>query len=116
MYELCLSMCAVSSISLKRASKEQAVEGLSTEFELPRALSMQGRYLCVSDLVEGWRPAVQPQHLYHWRASSLILFARQRMTNSKSRLVVPKLRSKKIPPRKGLKNLSMIASEKPSAW
>lgn len=42
--------------------------------------------------------------------------ARQRMTNSKSRLVMSSFRSKKMPPRKGLKKRSMIASEKPEFW
>ena len=37
------------------------------------------------------------------------------MTNSKSRDVTLRFLSKKIPPRNGLKNLSMMASEKPSA-
>ena len=41
--------------------------------------------------------------------------ARQRMTNSNSRDVTRSSRSKKMPPRKGRKNLSTMASEKPSA-
>lgn len=41
--------------------------------------------------------------------------ARQRMTNSNSRELVPRSASKKMPPRKGRKKRSMMASEKPSA-
>ena len=41
--------------------------------------------------------------------------ARQRMTNSNSRDVTRSSRSKNMPPRKGRKNRSMMASEKPSA-
>ena len=41
--------------------------------------------------------------------------ARHRMTNSNRRDVTRSSRSKKMPPRKGRKNLSTMASEKPSA-
>lgn len=42
--------------------------------------------------------------------------ASMRITNSNILLEVPSSLSKKMPPRKGLKNLSIIVSEKPSAW
>jgi hypothetical protein len=38
------------------------------------------------------------------------------MTKEKRRLEVPRRVSKKMPPRKGRKKRSMMASEKPSAW
>jgi hypothetical protein len=40
--------------------------------------------------------------------------ASMRITNMSSRLLVPSPRSKNMPPRKGLKNLSTISSENPS--
>ena len=41
--------------------------------------------------------------------------AKHRITNSKSREVVDRPRSKNMPPKNGRKNRSMMASEKPSA-
>mmetsp|Transcript_2915 Transcript_2915/g.7572 ORF Transcript_2915/g.7572 Transcript_2915/m.7572 type:complete len:206 (-) Transcript_2915:819-1436(-) len=42
--------------------------------------------------------------------------ASMRITNWNRRLVVPRELSKKMPPKKGLKNVSMMAGEKPSAF
>lgn len=46
----------------------------------------------------------------------LVPVASMRITNWNSRLLVPREASKKMPPRKGRKKRSMMASEKPSSY